>query len=234
MKSLNANALKYIAIAAMLSDHTARFFMYNPSIFFIMRLIGRLTAPAMCFFLAEGFHYTRSKYKYGMRLAVFALISQFAYTFFSNRTLLTYKIFVNWNVIFTLFMGFCVLLAYERITNKPLKWGVIVLLCAISYFGDWRIIAPLWILCFYVFRDNRKKKFIAFAILAALEVASCIPFIINNGEAWQVGVFLVIPLLLLYNGEKGGKSPFHKWAFYVFYPLHLVVLGFVQLLYMKN
>jgi len=232
MKSLNANALKYIAITAMLSDHIAILFVSNPLIYFFMRLFGRLTGATMCFFIAEGFHYTHSKFKYGMRLAVFALISQSAYTFFDNRTLLTYKLFVNWNVIFTLFMGFCVLLSYEKITNKPLKWAVIGLLCALSCFGDWMIIAPLWILCFHIFRDNKKKKFIVFAILAALEVASCIPFIINKGEIWQVGVFLVIPLLLMYNGERGGKSPFHKWAFYIFYPLHLFALGFVKLLYM--
>jgi hypothetical protein len=233
-KSLNANALKYIAIAAMLSDHMAVLFKSNPKIYFFMRLFGRLTASTMCFFIAEGFHYTRSKYRYGIRLAVFALISQFAYTFFDNRTILTYKLFVHWNVIFTLFMGFCVLLAYDKLTNKLFKWAIIGLLCALSYFGDWMIIAPLWILCFYIFRDNKKKKFIAFSVLAALEAASCIPFIINNGEIWQIGVFLVVPLLLLYNGEKGEKSPFHKWVFYFFYPLHLLALGFIKLLLIQN
>lgn len=230
---MNRNVLKYIAIVAMLSDHIAMLFMNEyPSTYFIMRLVGRLTAAIMCFFIAEGFHYTRSKYNYGMRLGIFALISQFAYTFFENRTLFTYKLFTDWNVIFTFFIGFCVLLVYEKVINKPVKWSIIGLLCIVSYFGDWMIIAPLWILCFYIFRDTKKKRFIVFSILAALEVASCIPFIISNGEIWQIGVFLVIPLLWLYNGEKGNDSTLHKWAFYLFYPLHLLVLGFIKLLLM--
>jgi len=193
-----------------------------------MRLIGRLTGAIMCFFIAEGFFYTRSKYKYGLRLGLFALISQIPYVFFQNRTLFTVSLFTEWNVIFTFFIGFLVLLTYEKIDNKPVKWIVIGLLCAVSYFGDWRIIAPLWILCFYIFKDSREKRIIAFCILAALEVASCIPSIINDGQLWQIGVFLVIPLLLLYNGEKGGDSPLHKWAFYLFYPLHLILLGFIK------
>ena len=231
VKSMNRNTLKYIAIVAMLSDHIAMLFMSEyPLIYGSMRLIGRLTAAIMCFFIAEGFHYTRSKYKYGVRLAVFALISQFAYTFFENNDLFTSRLYTDWNVIFTLFIGFCVLFVYEKITNKIAKWAIIGLLCAVSFFGDWMIIAPLWILCFYIFRDDKKKRFIVFGILATLEVASCIPFIINNGETWQLGVFLVIPLLMLYNGGKGSDNPIHKWAFYIFYPLHLVVLGFIKLL----
>lgn len=231
MKSINRNTLKYVAIVAMLLDHAAMVFAYDyPMVYGIMRLIGRLTAPIMCFFIAEGFFYTQSKYKYSIRLLIFAIVSQFAYTFFNNGTVLTYRFFTDWNVIFTLFIGFCVLLSYEKIGNKPLKWCAITLLCILSYFGDWMIIAPLWILCFYSLRDNNRRRFIVFTILLIMEVASCIPFIINNGEVWQIGVFLVIPLLLLYNGEKGSKNPFHKWVFYIFYPLHLFVLGIIGLL----
>lgn len=226
MKSLNRNILKYIAIVAMLTDHIAESFMKDyPAVYFLMRLIGRLTGPIMCFFIAEGYFYTRSKFKYGMRLGVFALISQFAYTYFHRGTILTISLFTEWNVIFTFFIGFLVLLAYEKIINKPVKWITVGLLCAVSFFGDWMIIAPLWILCFFIFRDNKNKRFLVFSILAAAEVATCIPFMIRYGEIWQAGVFLVIPLLWLYRGEKGSGNPVHKWVFYVFYPLHLFALG---------
>ena len=233
MKRLSRNTLKYIAIIAMACDHAAMAFVpWDSPLYFVLRLIGRLTCAIMCFFVAEGFRYTRSKLKYGMRLGLFALISQPAYTFFSSGTLLTSELFTDWNVVYTLFIGFCVLLAYERIGSKAVKWIVIGLLCAASYFGDWMLIGPLWILCFYIFRDNKRRRFIVFGILAAIEVASCIPFIISHGELWQVGVLLVIPLLLLYKGERGSGSPVHKWAFYLFYPLHLFVLGAIKWLLM--
>ncbi|MDY3655163.1 MAG: TraX family protein, partial [Ruminococcus callidus] len=46
---------------------------------------------------------------------------------------------------------------------------------------------------------------------------------------FQVGIFLVFPLIQFgYNGKSGSKKPFHKWFFYVFYPLHLLVLGILR------
>ena len=43
---------------------------------------------------------------------------------------------------------------------------------------------------------------------------------------------LAIPLLALYNGRRG-KNPtvnrVMKWLFYIYYPLHLFILGLIQL-----
>ena len=38
-----------------------------------------------------------------------------------------------------------------------------------------------------------------------------------------VGVLLVYPALKLYNGERG-RAKWMKWFFYLYYPLHLVVI----------
>ncbi|MCL1823450.1 MAG: conjugal transfer protein TraX [Oscillospiraceae bacterium] len=226
LKILNRNALKYTAIFAMLLDHTAYFFRDFPVLYFIMHFIGRLTAPIMCFFIAEGFYYTRSKLQYGLRLGVFALISQFAYIFYNTGTIFTPYFFIYWNVIFTFFVGFLVLLAYEKIRNKPVKFAVIALLCAASFIGDWMLIAPLWILFFYIFRTDNFKKFTAYGIIAAITAAVGIVW---WSEITQVGVFMAIPVLLLYNGQKGGASPVHKWIFYIFYPLHLILIALVEI-----
>ena len=61
---MNRNILKYIAVIAMVIDHTALTFvgMDNP-LGLAMRVFGRLTAPIMCYFLVEGYIYTRSKKK---------------------------------------------------------------------------------------------------------------------------------------------------------------------------
>lgn len=64
---LNSNALKLIAILAMTADHLAwlPFPGYDKQpLPILMHIIGRLTCPIMCYFIAEGFHYTRSKARY--------------------------------------------------------------------------------------------------------------------------------------------------------------------------
>ena len=236
-KCLNRNTLKYIAIIAMLLDHIAMLLFTknsNIALYSTFRFIGRLTAPIMCYFIAEGFYYTHSRKKYGERLALFAVISQFAYTFAHHKNILTSNLFTDLNVIYTLFIGFLVLVCYEKISNPILKWTSTVLLIMLSGMGDWGIIAPVFILVFYAFRDNIQAKLICFTLASGFEVLSDIIFMISKhrpwyGEIWQAGIFLIIPLLLMYNGKKGKSSAFNKWFFYIFYPLHLLVLGLIEI-----
>lgn len=48
---------------------------------FALHIVGRLTAPIICFFIMEGCHDTRDIRKYTGRLSVLAIISHFAYNF---------------------------------------------------------------------------------------------------------------------------------------------------------
>lgn len=60
---LDANMLKLIAILAMTADHLAWLLFPGYStvpIALFLHVIGRLTCPIMCYFIAEGYHYTRS------------------------------------------------------------------------------------------------------------------------------------------------------------------------------
>lgn len=55
----------------------------------------------------------------------------------------------------------------------------------------------------------------------------------TSDEKWnicQLGVF-VVPVLIqcCYNGQGGSKKIVHKWFFYIFYPLHLLALGLLQI-----
>lgn len=226
MNIINRNALKYIAIFAMISDHIAMIFLPKESAFyFAMRLIGRFTAPIMCFFIAEGFRYTRSKYRYGLRLGVFAIISQLPYSLMRFGDIFTIKSLTNLNVIYTFFISFFVLLAYEKIQNKPFKLITILLLAGLTIVGDWGIIAPLWVLIFHTYKNEKKKQFIVYGIVVLLQLAFTMPLLIKFDELWQIGMFIPIPLLLMYNGSKGSDKAIHKWAFYLFYPVHMLVLG---------
>ena len=60
-RRLDSNMLKLIAIVAMTADHIAwLLFPGYPAepLPIILHIIGRLTCPVMCFFIAEGYHYT--------------------------------------------------------------------------------------------------------------------------------------------------------------------------------
>lgn len=224
---MSRNQIKYIAAAAMLLDHIAAFLLPAESIlFFIFRTAGRLTAPIMCFFLAEGFRYTSSKKKYGIRLFIFAVISQFPYAFANSIPVFS----VKFNVIFTLFISFLILQSYENIQNNIAKTAVIFLLIAASTFADWGIIVPLWTLTFHIFHNDKKRKITAYAVISFMHIIMCVSALIAAGnlwhsQLWQSGVFLFIPVFLLYNEKSGSKNLFSKWFFYIFYPLHLSLLG---------
>jgi hypothetical protein len=44
-----------------------------------------------------------------------------------------------------------------------------------------------------------------------------------------IGVLMVYPVLKMYNGQKG-KAGWMKMFFYIYYPLHLVVIGIIRIL----
>ena len=225
-KGLNRNQLKYIAIIAMLIDHVALLFIPSSScVYTICRFIGKLTAPIMCYFLAEGYSYTTSKFKYGVRLFAFSIISQFAFSLAFYNTLFTFKL----NMIFTLFLCFLVLLSYEKIRNKEIKFVAILCLIVLSDFCDWGIFAPLWVLYFYIFKGKILAQVVSYYSITVLVIE--IKYIIIKNYGWSnililMGLFLFIPVLYLYNGKKGNSNKFNKWFFYIFYPLHLIILHF--------
>ena len=66
-KTLDSNAIKLVAIAAMTVDHVAWWLFpgYPRAVLpLAMHIIGRLTCPIMCYFVAEGYHHTRDIRKY--------------------------------------------------------------------------------------------------------------------------------------------------------------------------
>jgi hypothetical protein len=70
-----------------------------------------------------------------------------------------------------------------------------------------------------------------FCIISAIEVLISI---ISAGISglFQLGVFLVVPLLSRYNGiRKSGDG--YKWFFYVFYPAHLLLIAVLKFVVLK-
>ena len=223
---LSRNVLKYTAVAAMLIDHVGMMFFETSSpAGFVMRVIGRLTAPVMCMLLADGYVHTSSVRKYALRLLVFGVISQPFYAFAHGMSIFT----ADFNMILTLFLSFVMLIVYDKAENEILRLSAVGLCIAASYFCDWGITAPLWVLGFYIFRDRKEKQTAMFAIVSVVYIVSCVISCIRNGQEWysqlwQAGLLLSVPFIFLYNGNGGRKTAFSKWFFYLFYPLHLFIL----------
>ncbi|MGN0551327.1 MAG: TraX family protein [Acutalibacteraceae bacterium] len=228
---LSAYQLKIIAVAAMLTDHLAWAFVSTASFEGqLMHTVGRLATPIMCMLIAEGYHHTRNLKKYVIRMAVFAAVSAFAYSFFESGGHITYK---GMGVIYTLLLGLISIIIWNTdMISTPAKVLSVALLCVLSLQGDWPIMGVLWPLCFAVFRDNKKAQIISFLVIAILEaVIINAKTIMHIPELWwaktfQFGVLFVIPILMLYNGKLGGRRG-GKWFFYIFYPAHLLALGLI-------
>lgn len=236
---LSACAIKYIAVIAMLIDHIAWCFVdtYSP-LGVIMHMIGRVTAPVMTYFIAEGFYYTRNVNKYLLRLGIFALISYIPYLYMDcgyltpvvrNEDSITFL--SHQGVIYTFFLTVLALKTVHTENLNGLFKGVIVfLLCIASRIGDWYCFPIVWALLFDRYRGSFKKQAEAFTISSVIMVSIKI-FLFGEGfkDWFQYAVLLALVPLYFYNGKRGnilGKAD--KWFFYIFYPLHMLVLGFIK------
>lgn len=88
---------------------------------------------------------------------------------------------------------------------------------------DYGMHGVLAILLLYIGRDSK--------ILTAISLFLAFLF---EFEVWGMVipqtygfVYLSIPLIMLYNGKRGNQN---KWAFYIFYPAHLLVIYLLKIL----
>lgn len=222
----------------MTADHIAWAFVdpRNPVLGGILHVFGRLTAPTMAYFVAEGYSYTKSPGKYQLRLALFALLSWLPFVWFEIGRLPLFwvggqlRFFYAQSVIYTLFLGLTAIRLWEsRRFPVPVKVIGVFLLCLIADIGDWGYMNVLGCLTVRIFWDRPRVKWTAFTLSFLLPILLLIAEQ-GFGNSWfQLGVILS-PLLLAfcYNGEIGSKAPVHKWLFYWYYPAHLVILGILR------
>lgn len=235
-KGLNANTLKMIAIIAMTVDHVAWTFFpgYRTNVPVLsLHLIGRITAPIMMFFVVEGFYHTKNIKRYIARMFVFALISHFAYALMFGKNFIPFQssVFDQTSVMWAFAFGLLAL-AISKSDNAKLKpWHktVLVWLCLIAAFpADWSTPAAGAILCMGQWRGDFKKQMLWLVLWMSIYAAVYAVFLNLVYGLLQLFIVLVIPLLRLYNGERGNWKGM-KWFFYLYYPLHLIALGLIRI-----
>lgn len=213
----SGNTIKLVAIVAMVLDHVAwGFFDTYSNVGIVFHLIGRITAPVMCFMIAEGSEKTRNVNRYTLRLLIFAFVSDAPFMFFEENVYFH-------NVMFTLLFGLLLIRCWSATDSDILKLVFTFSFCFIAMVmrTDWDFIGVLLCLTFWLFRKNPRYQWISLLILTIVSAFRYRTFL-------QIGMLLSIPVIRFYSGERGKGGKFEKWFFYLFYPLQFIVLGFLR------
>lgn len=224
---LSGTALKRIACVTMLIDHIGAscieagvgtaancpvdLLQMDP----ILRLIGRLAFPIFCFLLVEGFLHTHDVKQYLRRLLFFGAVSEipFDMAFFRVPFYGGHQ-----NVYWTLALGVIAMAAMQRSQDAAgrLTWqgSAAAVACALAAelaATDYGAIGVALITALYLTRKSRTQQSILGAGMMLFERTAPLAFVLT----W------------FYNGQRGRCPQWAKWAFYLFYPVHLVVLGVI-------
>lgn len=225
---LSGSWLKIIAVTTMLIDHLALFYLgrmapFQEALFtvggrpvtwyLLMRTVGRISFPIFAFLIVEGFLHTRSRKRYGINLLLFAFLSEIPWNLVHTGT----WHYPAQNVFFTLFLGYLGLCAIEYFKDDRKRMagsllGLLVLSVVLRC--DYGCSGYGFILLLYALRNDK--------ILQAV-IGSCV-----LGSRWIAGLAF-IPINM-YNGKRGFvKGPVAKYFFYLFYPLHLLIIYYLRI-----
>ena len=215
---VSGSSLKLLACAAMAADHACKVFLNpaSPVFLIVSGLIGRIAFPLFAFLLVEGFLHTRSRCRYAMNLLLFAVLSEVPFD------LALYGKPFFWqhqNTLFTLFLALLMLILLEtasaKLSSRYAQIGAKILILMAFALAAWMLrtdydalgvgaVAALYLLW-------------GWGIMAPS--MGCL--ILNLASFSNAGAFLSLLPIACYNGKRGLKL---KYAFYLFYPLHLLAL----------
>lgn len=208
---LSGFQLKIIAIITMTIDHMGA--ILYPQ-YYEMRIIGRIAFPIYAFLLVEGMVHTKDIQKYLKRLGIFALISEIPFDLVFHNQILYLD---SQNIFFTLLFGGLAISLIQDAEKKAIKkeyWKyalAYLLSIAAEYFcTDYGMIGVWLILGIYLCRGVVWKTV---SVLAVINTGL-------YGGIQSFGTLAAIPIAL-YNGERGYNM---KYFFYVYYPIHLLIL----------
>ena len=242
LRVLNSNTLKLIAAASMLIDHMGLIFF--PTVLWL-RALGRLAMPIFAFCIAEGCRYTRNKTRYFLMLFGLGAACQLVYFIFDPTTIyFGILITFSFSILIIYAMQFAKKILFDeekKIGEKLAAWlpfifllagtGVFCHFFAVDY-GFMGILMPVFASVFDFHRipaPDGLKKLDCLPARVLCMLAPLTLFIFTN-PFWKLTLFslFAIPVLLLYNGERGKYKM--KYFFYIFYPLHLGLLEGIYIL----
>ena len=212
------------------------------SLYWLMRVIGRIAFPIFCFQLVEGVIHTKNKGYYAVRIGLLAVISEAPFDFALHASV---PYWGGQNVFITLLIG--MLLVYElqwadqqsgklRLLGYiayPILVGGAGVLCRELLKNDYDMGGILMIATMGLLVLERVQRLewqlasrIVRVVIVAIGMFLCVMFT-NDFESWCF--FAIIPIAF-YNGQKGYDSKVIQYGAYLFYPVHLTILGLIFML----
>ena len=224
-KGLTGNQLKLIAVITMTIDHIG-LALFPQQILF--RVIGRLAFPIYAYMIGEGCVHTRSMGRYFGTLAAVAAVCQAVYFVVLGSLFQC--------VLVTFSMSVALIALVKRAMEKKTAMAWIAVACGIvaaffvtevlpgllsntDYTVDYRFLGVMLPLMVYLAKGRAQKLWVCAVMLVALGLR------VGNVQMWGL---LALPLLALYNGQRGKRKM--KYFFYIYYPLHLVMIYGVEFL----
>lgn len=233
---LNRDQIKMLAIIAMTFNHIAHVLLAPGSVLYeVFEDIGYFTAITMCYFLLEGYRYTRSKKAYAIRLLIFALLSEVPFLLAMG--------YFQMNVIFTLFICLLIFCVMDSGLAGWQRSLIVFLLILSTVICDWALLLAV---AAVLFKKNENKPggmALSYGIMFVLFWLMNIPGYAMTDTGLQFSIcaaahsFLAalgiavsgVFTLVLYNGRKSEKYvKFNKWFFYIYYPAHLLLLWLIN------
>lgn len=227
------NVLKIIACITMLIDHMG--VLLFPKIT-ILRIIGRIAFPIFAFLLAEGCYYTRNKIRHLLVISGFAAVMQVV-LFLATR-MNDFSIFIHFSIAVLLCLVIDLIEKFIKERKVIVSIALIlsflisvIMLILIdknttyffSNYGVYGIFVPVIL---YIIRKYIKHIHVFVSIMVI-----CLAMVLMHFfTVWMYQLYGMIAcvFILLYNGKKGKYNL--KYLFYIFYPLHLVVLYAIALI----
>ena len=242
-KGISQEGLKLIACLTMLFDHIGYEIIYPvyasmsvvnaavlPEIrlvyklYLLCRCIGRIAFPIFAFLLVEGTHNTKNRKKYAFRLAVGAVLAEIPYNLVVSGNISGPK----QSVMTTLLLGFVAVHYMEKC--RSLAWKPVALLpftvLAEVFRVDYGWAGIVLIALFELSREMHSPNLVRTGGMIVLfhYMSSRILQFGNFTLPMQVlGVFSMV-FISYYKGEKRTFNKVAQWAFYLFYPVHLLIL----------
>ena len=232
--------LHILAMACMLCDHLWGTVVPGND---WLTCLGRISFPVFAFLIVEGYFHTRNLKKHIGRLLLFAVLSEIPFNLAMGSRLF-YPIHQNVLWSFLISLGLIHWCEKARATGK--RWKQIGAGCGAVLLGylvglvtmvDFYHAGILTVLVFYFFRQRKWWSYagqllglwyVNMELLGGysyeLHLFGNTYFFVRQGLA----LLALIPIWL-YRGKQGYHSKLLQYAYYAFYPLHLLILGLIKI-----